>query len=206
LDQDTDEAVERLMPISYERRCILVHVPKTAGTSMEVALGIYGGRSKKRLFGKFEGRYLQHLTAAQIRKCVGRRVYEDFFKVAVIRNPWDRAVSEFLWRRSLPGVKKKHRSMSFEKFLRRMWGSSDPHFIPQKNFLDAEVDLVGRMEEIDKVWDRVCRRLDLSIPLPHEKKNNRKHYSRYYDVTTRGIVGDLFSEDIERFGYRFEAR
>ena len=33
--------------------------------------------------------------------------------------------------------------------------------------------------------------------------SEHRHYSTYYDAALRDQVGELYREDVERFGYRF---
>ena len=40
-------------------------------------------------------------------------------------------------------------------------------------------------------------------PLEHVNRSERGAYQAYYCEADKGLVGDIFAEDIARFGYRF---
>jgi len=95
------------MPLSKQYKTIFVHIPKTAGTSIELALGLHGDKTfigvnrywdqqgqKENLFG---GKY-QHLTIREIKKILPSNVYSNFFRFTFTRNPWDRLVSHLAWK------------------------------------------------------------------------------------------------------------
>ena len=63
------------MPISHKHKTIFVHIPKTAGGTIEKSLNIYGidnqGSLKPSiniLYGMLDDRSLQHLTIQEIKK------------------------------------------------------------------------------------------------------------------------------------------
>ena len=56
------------MPVSHYHRTIFVHVPKTAGTSIELALGIRHREDGSEFYPlRLYGRQLQHRTAAEMK-------------------------------------------------------------------------------------------------------------------------------------------
>lgn len=107
------------MIISHEYKCIFIHIPRTAGTSIErslcAAMGIeawcsYIGEPREvvRSFGeldkfpdlyddphrkKYEG--CKHLRARELKQLVDEGVWDCYFKFAFVRNPWSHSLSSF---------------------------------------------------------------------------------------------------------------
>ncbi len=67
-----------------ERRVVFVHLPRTAGTSIEASL-----------FG--QDHFSQHHTAAELRALLGADAYEDAFRFTFVREPLDRYLSAFFY-------------------------------------------------------------------------------------------------------------
>jgi len=159
--------------ICHEYRCLFVHIPKTAGMSVEqVFLDLMGLTWKTRaslLLGRNEdprlgqpklehlkaGEYVAggHLTAEQ---------FESYFKFSFVRDPWDRIVSEYKYR-GYP-VKVDFKTYLFKHLPAPGWTDSYCHIIPQYDFLHDEagkllVDFVGRYETLQADFETVCARL-----------------------------------------------
>ena len=161
--------------ISHQYRCVFVHIPKTAGMSIEqVFVDLVGLTWKTRaplLLGRNEdprrgppklehlraGEYLAcgHLTAAQL---------ESYFKFSFVRNPWDRIVSEYKYR-GYP-VKIDFKTYLFKHLPPPGWTDTYSHVMPQYDFLHDEagtllVDFVGKYETLQTGFDTVCARLGI---------------------------------------------
>ena len=101
------------MIISHGRRFIFVHIPKTGGTALALALearamkdDILIGDTPKararrgRLAGvKTAGRLWKHATLADIDGLVTPDDLAGLFVLTLVRNPWDRIVSYYHWLR-----------------------------------------------------------------------------------------------------------
>ena len=91
------------MPISYSNRFIFFHIPRCAGTSIEYYFDIHHGNP---LFGfKYIGNKvytLQHLTYSELHnsRFVTPETIDKFFKFTIIRDPLDRAISDFHWQKA----------------------------------------------------------------------------------------------------------
>jgi hypothetical protein len=93
------------MPVSYDHRAIFFHIPKTAGSSVERMLGLeFDRRTAHRLLLNHAGvdAYQHYLPvdvrrklAADLGEAEGQRVFDDFTKFTVTRNPYDRVVSGY---------------------------------------------------------------------------------------------------------------
>ena len=79
---------------------VFVHIPKVAGTSIENALGLDDPTETN--YHKYTGWdpiysiWMQHATLSQIHE-YWRSIVKDYFKFTFVRNPYDRAVSDWLW-------------------------------------------------------------------------------------------------------------
>ena len=206
--------------ISHQHKCIFVHIPRTGGTSIEDV--IWGpdrrSRTEAQLWmgiaesgrNKYQTGGLQHLLARQIRQEVGPAVFDAVFKFSFVRNPWDKAVSQFIYmrkRRDLRELVGMRHDSTFKDYLMRIEKVRHVQWYGQWEFLlddngDLLVDCVGRFESFDKDVQSVLSRLGIVCDaVPHEFKGDRLHYETYYDQESLEIVGHRYRRDIERFGY-----
>jgi len=211
--------------ISHRLKCIFVHIPKTAGTSLEFALFKDYERTPSNLWGfrlpsNRQGGALQHWKAKQIRQEVGTEDFDRYFKFAFVRNPWDRMVSLFSYLTQTERIPRKRirdflgisQDISFKAFVRTICESEPhPHWEEQHKFvLDEDgkllVDFIGRYENLHQGYTYVCSqlpRLRKKVPLPRRLASLRCSYLRYYDNETREMVADKYKTDRELFGYSF---
>lgn len=167
--------------ISLRHKCIFVHIPKTAGRSIEsVFLRLHGLNWSTRAAlllrpnsdPAFGPPRLAHLKAEQYVSCgyVSHQSFESFFKFSIVRNPWDRIVSIY----NYLGF---GRQCNFREFVLkylmganlkdRTWFVESQH----KFLYSAEgkllVDFVGKFERLESDYSEIVNRLQLPfIPLP----------------------------------------
>jgi hypothetical protein len=149
------------------------------------------------------------------------RELENYDAFAFVRNPWDKLVSvyfDFLKRGRQYSEKIRlekpllHEFSGFEDFCYQLPESawfSNVFFRPQKEFVvtynDHTIPTIGRFECLQPDFKRICAQLDIPYkPLSHKNKGNYSaKYREYYSDKTRDIIGDLYKEDVEEFGYEF---
>jgi hypothetical protein len=88
---------------------------------------------------------------------------------------------------------------------------ADIHFSSQHRHLTGAdgtplADFVGRFESLADHVAAVSERIGHpGIFVPHLYRTEHAHDSSYFSASTRKLVGERWAEDIDRFGYRFEA-
>lgn len=179
-----------------------IHINKTGGSSIEAALGLE----------------LEHLTAQEKLRQLGRAEWQRRFTFTVVRNPWDKVLSHFRYRVQTNQSGLRDAGMSFARWVELAYGLRDPRyydqprmFMPQWRWIvDAQgrvlVDYICRFENLEADFAEVCRRIGRAASLPHVKSSiggERGPYRERYDERTAAIVAERFREDTEHFGYTF---
>jgi hypothetical protein len=208
--------------ICRDFQCMFVHIPKVAGQSVEqYFLRLQGltWQTRSSLLLRYNGdpsqgpRRLAHLTAMEYLSYghINNREFNAFYKFSFVRNPWDRLVSEYEFRRRQLGC--DFRAFLFERFPKTGPSDAYRHVLPQYRFLFDEtgrqlVDFIGRFERLAEDFEIVRQRLkiDTSERLPHRNRaQSRKPYQDYYNDASRRFVEDLYARDIELFKYNFDS-
>ena len=200
--------------ISFQKRFLFVHIPKTAGNSIQSVLRDYSEDQIVALRSEQDGierfglrnpnyKIRKHSTLAEYRAALGDEQFRSLYKFACVRNPWDRMVSYYFTPTQSPETwdRKKFRGMiskavSVADYLRLDQGKRDPF---------SNVDYIMRFENLADDFRTVCGTLGISpTTLPRYNRSSREHYSKYYDDELRELVCARFAAEIERFGYIFE--
>jgi len=200
--------------ISFQKRFLFVHIPKTAGNSIQSILRDYSEDELVALrdeqdgierFGLRNPKYKikKHSTLAEYKAALGEVQFGDLYKFTCVRNPWDRMVSYYFTPTQQVGAwdRKKFRkaivkALSVADYLRLDKVEEDPF---------GNVDYVMRFENLADDFRTVCGTLGISpTTLPRYNRSSREHYSKYYDDELRELVCARFAAEIEHFGYIFE--
>ncbi|WP_457940346.1 sulfotransferase family 2 domain-containing protein [Mesorhizobium sp. 10J20-29] len=227
--------------LSHHHRTIFIHIPKCAGQSVELAylkdLGMswetrallllrandQPERGPPRLAHLLAGDYVRfgHLT---------QEAFDAYFRFAVVRNPWSRAVSLY---RHL-NLNMPFRSFVLDwlpqQFAHRGWGGSFWFVRPQSNFVMEDGRLlcheVLRFETLAEDFSRVAAASNLVSDLPHanrsgsrmpvrprsllrrcqarlvrDRRDRFENWNDFYDEDTVVEVGRLYATDAKEFGY-----
>ena len=188
------------------QKSIFVHIPKCAGTSIESLF--YPNAIDKDIPGK-------HLTFSEYKQ---KKKFKKFRYFTIVRNPWDRAVSYFYYR--------KQRKLdlfgysSFNDWI-AFYCSDDIHeykdshnqlwraCLTQKDFISTEkgemVSTIGKAEFLPGAWNDIkyLHGIHVESKLPQINHTNHMNYRYYYNDETRKIIEKRFLVDIDTFKYNF---
>lgn len=195
---------------------IFIHIPKTGGTAICHALGIDE-------VGHFKIDYLKSIYTER---------WDKAFKFAVVRNPWDRFVSNYEYSRMLvnywhnnidpsKAVYGSHsdyeivKGMTFEEYVDAVYhgkhnliatGLHHQHqYICQSDKI--EIDYVCRFERLQSDFDVVCKLIGIDkviLPKVNVSEREKAHYRDYYNKKTKNMIGEFYRRDVELFHYSFD--
>jgi hypothetical protein len=200
--------------ISHEYKCIFIHIPRTAGTSIEkwIANCDWWHRDER----------TKHLLASQSKK-IYSDYWDEYFKFSFVRNPWDRMVSMSKYGSHYGVYISKDKKIDISRYIKEYGDpitiehdyrfskrkdiatdSHRPHTI-YGNILDEELDFVGRFENLndDVLFLNSQLNIDAEFKFKEEELEDRLSYKNYYNNNSRQLVEDLYKKDIEEFNYQF---
>ncbi len=181
--------------VRYDFRHIFCHVPKTGGTSMHSFHWIASNG---------------HCHMSELfRRCRHQGENpEEFFSWGFVRNPYDRFVSAFFAYKQHPQPHGRPKGIqtlkAFAAHLARnpQLINSYPHLRSQTTWLDAPVSFVGRFENMEEDWEKVCRRVTgRSWALPNINSTHRKPIDEALDEEDRQNLFKVYREDFDAFLY-----
>jgi hypothetical protein len=217
--------------ISHQYRCIFIHIPKTAGTSIEHKLGHFDrtkhgvqdhrtirmlrpsyllDASQWALRGELKplGRCLRDLAAG--RGFVTAEQYQRYLKFAFVRNPWARVYS---WYKNVLRDPRHKTSLgvtndcSLGEFVQHHlddWALQPQLWWITDRHGKVVMDFIGKYETLHADFAQVCARLEIQdATLPSLITGDGSHYASHYDDTARKLVAQRYAAEIDLFGYRF---
>lgn len=219
--------------ISHQHKCIFVHIPKTAGTSVERIFGHIGTDLKR---GRQDHRRLENIQKAIWPPCrrryyptdfarfVNQRVqgrtrdfefvsskqFDSYYKFTIVRNPWDRV---FSWYRNVMRDPIHQVALSvapdcsFQQFVEQHlenWAlKSQIDWIINEKG-QIPLDFIGRFEALDQAFDTIRAKFKLQeTQLPVTLYSGKSNYRNAYSQLSRKRVAKHYAQEIEMFNYSF---
>lgn len=203
--------------ISLKHNFLFIHIPKTAGNSIQNILKDYS-ENKIVCIGphqdgieRFEVKsdrfkIHKHSTLAEYRMQLSDDTFRNIFKFTCVRNPWDRAISFYF---------SPHRGLitwdrnQFIKFLDNIppigtYISANLDYDFSPNYYN-NIDYFIRFENLSKDFQKVCDLIGIPwVPLSVRNKSDKMHYANYYDEELIELVRKKYLDEIMFFEYEYK--
>lgn len=203
--------------ISFEKRLIYIHIPKTGGYTLKKILNPYSpdqlsqvtnrynesglsmidDRTKENIFHPSVRFYKQHYSD----------VYEHFTKFAIVRNPWDRMISYMMWLNK----------GKFDNELFMTWldlnttgifnSTEDVNQISMltDNTGKCDIDVMIKYSEFNKImYFFEARGIESSLITTKTNSVHKKHYTEYCQYGLKEKIEKVCKPDIDFFGFTYD--
>lgn len=175
--------------------CLFIHIPKCAGSSIEtVLLGepyddpMNPSIAKKDKHWSCEQAYVSD-----------RKRYRKSFIFTVIRDPWSRILSQWIYKRNLDS----NHPRSLKDEILHPWTRKTTCY-PMLHICGVlQPKLIIRMETLHEDYQKLKRILGLTKDLPHMMKIPHKPFYEYYTPELVNLVSQIYKDDINSFGFDY---
>lgn len=210
------------MLISHSKKFIFIHIYKVAGTSIGSALARYCDFSAKYknplkrisvAIGKrhaiYSKSYKAHISAQELKETIPEFIFNNYFKFAFVRNPFDWQVSLYEYARQNIMHPQHDLTLGFKSFDAYIEWRVDGNYQCQKDFVFSHsgkllVDFIGKLENLEDDMNKIYNAIGIKkICLPHKNASKRADYRSYYSSYSKELVEKTFADDINLFGYSF---
>ena len=194
------------MPISDRYRLIFIHIPKCAGVTVWEGLSLSSCRCN--LINDKVAPVYQHMLPNQLKdKYIGQARWNSYKKMTIIRNPYDRVVSDYFWIVSKVGEFSTYKFDEFlslredvvhnNKYAENMYYD---HFYPMHFYFEGiEYDHVLRFETLKTELPKI--RKMFNIEKPFKKTNSTNHSSFKLTQQQKNRIYKLYKQDFKQFNY-----
>jgi len=232
------------MRISHQHKYVFISSPKTASTSIREALNetmditpdyypeTNSPFSKYHKF--YDPSYSSHMKAFEIKERFDQEGYDwdEYFVFGFARNPWDREVSNYEYK------KRAIQKWTFERQGKKEWAEycikelneckNFENYIKMRHLLDPSMDWfldkdgvnlaskIYRFEDLNTSFQDACECIGIPYKsLGHVGFSGRRStredkspkfyftYHEYFNKETAEIVSDHYKEDIDHLGYEY---
>jgi len=183
--------------ISFKYELIFIHIPKTAGSSIVYSI------DKSNWFKQFPN--LQHKPAKYYKEYpLIQPFWDKFFKFSIIRNPFDRLVSNYFF-------KKENKNKTNKDFFNYVTHDIQQNIntLPISYWINEDLDYIGRFEDLTTTWKRIKHLSTIPrnrILLDFEytaTKNRIKDYRLYYTPLMVKKLRELWKTDLDLYNYDY---
>lgn len=201
------------MPVSFKKELIFIHIPKNAGTAItlnkEMSFIDIGHHTYEH--------YKNHYPDA----------WDNFKKVAVVRNPWDRFVSNYeyskmeksFWHSSDGSTPESThfdfhttKNLTFEETVNlyyndrsslrhQGWASQYPYIVDVGDERKIVTTHLFYYDDLKDNWG--FNDLFPNLKKVNESTKSSSDYREYYNEDTIRKVGEIYKEDIDLFNFKF---
>lgn len=149
-------------------------------------------------------KFYDHIPAYKLKNRIPDKIWNNYFKFCFERNPWDKSISHYYWRRG------RHPEMSFEEYLNgnRLCYNHPIYMDGQQE--SVIVDFVGYFENLEEDFRKVCEIIGIpfeGLPKVNVSKNRKQTKEEFFSGENKkfvDVIKKLYRKEIELHDYKFD--
>ena len=188
------------------KRVLFIHIPKTGGSSIVDWLR---GKGMSSLYGLIHSNTCrcnpQHFTWADIKFLYPDHLWD--FAFTIVRNPYDRLVSEYNWRLQQDNVLNKN-LIDFERWLlflserlRKDPFVLDNHLRPQGDYLSERLTIFRFEDGLEKIAGEICSKLEITNDFGNRIINMSTPADAVWTHQCYEIANKIYTNDFDILNY-----
>ena len=183
----------------YTKDIAFIHIPKTSGMSIKKSIKINCPEAKympEDMFSKdingIDWREVMHYPYSHWESLIGNK-----WVFSVVRNPFVRAVSLYVFLKNMYAFKEKVTDLTFEQVF-----SKKNKFVTttQTKILTGSSSMVPNIFKYEDGYAKLEDKLGFKID-QKEMVNPKYNYLDYYNEEREKLILDIFEEDFINFSY-----
>lgn len=193
-----------------------IHITKTGGTSIEdngLKHGIKWGRFDSQTNNNYDNskKFLGSIWHYPF-TLLDKKYKQKYDWFVVVRNPYDRVLSEFYcpWNRKSSYIKnttnkKEFNDIIYSKIKEKENGFNTVSFEPQFKYVDNSVKVnILKLENLKHDFDLLMKNYNMNVKLDlHTNKGNKKYFNvNDFSPDVINLINKFYDKDFKLFGYK----
>ena len=191
-----------------KNKVIFFHIPKTGGSSIELAIGLL---TLDNGFGvNSNNKAMHHFTWEEYKNHLGIEKYNEYYKFSISRNPYDKVISDYFWLKNIGKLTHDNfQKKTFDEYLNycehiiknKLYNLTiyHDHFIPQHKFIYDDnnklmIDEILQFENFNYIENFM--KIKYNVDINHINKNETKNNIILDDVQKNKIYNMLKNDFI----------
>ena len=193
------------------QKILFIHIPKTAGMALHAHLSQYGPCVFDTRIKTSKGFFCpRHQESNTLEKIFFPEMIDYAF--TIIRNPFQRIISEYRYQRDHPGIGLSRFCMlGFYPWLKyNLWrfssnhGWRDGHFRPQVDYPGFKCEIFRLEDGLEQVMKTLSRKTNVNITQQISRVNISNPARVHVSKASLDLINKTYASDFRVFGYSSE--